>query len=150
MRRKRSRLRQYVYHCLACLIILLAPACARLRQGPGPAEEERCLPAQHAQVRIEHGDFDGAVRVYQTALARPTREIPADTALFSLGLLYAHYANPKKDYKKSLAYFTRLAREHPRSPLAEEARTWSDLIEAMEKAKRVDIELEQKLRAMER
>jgi hypothetical protein len=63
--------------------------------------------------------------------------------LFELGLLSAHNDNPKKDYRKAMGYFSRLVREHPRSALVEEAKIWIDVLDAMEKAKRVDIQIEE-------
>ena len=57
--------------------------------------------------------------------------------------MYAHYANPKKDYQKARGCFTRMAKEYPRSPLVEEAKIWTSVLESMEKSKRVDIEIEE-------
>jgi hypothetical protein len=68
--------------------------------------------------------------------------------LFDAGLLYAHYNNPRKDYRKSLGCFTRLLREHPGSPLREEAGIWVGVLETMENSKQVDLELEQKKKAL--
>ncbi len=113
--------------------------CARFTAPyPEPARLQR------VQERIDKGDFEGAVRLYQNDLARPAgdRDLPADEALFDLGLLYAHYGNPKKDYQKALGCFARLVKEYPRSPLAAEARIWISVLESMEKSKRVDIEIE--------
>ena len=143
MGRERSRTRLYVYHGLACIIMLAGSACAQLRAAfPG---QERPAHLQRVRESIDNGDFDAAVRVYQNDLARPAgdRETQADESLFNLGLLYAHYANPKKDYQKALGCFTRLVKEHPRSPLAEEAGIWAGVLESMEKSKRVDIEIEE-------
>jgi outer membrane protein assembly factor BamD (BamD/ComL family) len=141
--RERSRTRLYVYHGLACIIMLAGSACAQLRTVfPG---QERPAHLQQVQERINNGDFDAAMRYYQNDLARPAGngERQADEALFNLGLLYVHYANPKKDYQKALGYFTRLVKEYPRSPLAEEAKIWTSVLESMEKSKRVDIEIEE-------
>lgn len=143
MGRERSRTRLYVYHGLACLIMLAGSACAQLRTAfPG---QERPAHLQRVQERINNGDFDAAMRYYQNDLARPAGdgERQADDALFNLGLLYVHYANPKKDYQKALGYFTRLVKEYPRSPLVEEAKIWTSVLESMEKSKRVDIEIEE-------
>ena len=142
---KRKRARQYVYLCLACLIIFGGASCAQLRTA-FPPEQERCTPLQHVKTRIGRGDFEGAVKKSQDILS--TGSQCADAALFDLGLVYAHYANPKKDYKKSLEYFSRLVKEHPGSPLAEEAKIWVSVLETMEKTKRVDIELDEMKKGM--
>ncbi len=83
------------------------------------------------------------MRVYQDALARPGTERKTGELLFELGLLYAHNKNPKKDYRKAQGYFTRLVREYPRSVLVEEAKIWIDVLDTMEKSKRVDMKIEE-------
>ncbi len=142
MGRKRNRTGQYVHLFLAGVILLSGTACASFPLGGHRWNTERWDHLQPVQSRIENKDFDGAVQVYQDMLTGPDRS--ADLALYDLGLLYAHYGNPKKDYKRSLLYFTRLTRDYPASPFAEEARIWISVLESMEKAQRVDIELEQK------
>ncbi len=138
---KRKRTRQYLYVCFACLIMLAGASCAQFRAAELPPEPDRCTPLQRVQTRIARGDFEGAVRKSQDALSNGSQ--CADTALFDLGLVYAHYANPKKDYKKSLDNFSRLVREYPRSPLAEEAKTWVSVLETLEKTKRIDLEVDE-------
>ncbi len=133
-------MRLYVYHGLACLIIIAGSGCARFTAtSPEPPRLQR------VQERLDNNDFEGAIRSYQNDLARPTgdRRLSADEALFDLGLLYVHYANPKKDFQKALGCFTRLVKEYPRSHLVEEARIWASVLESMEKSKRVDIEIEE-------
>ncbi len=144
---KRKRKRQYVYLCFACLIMLAGASCAELRASLQP-EQDRCAPLQRVQTRFGRGDFEGAVREYQDVLSAGDQ--CADVALFDLGLVYAHYANPKKDYKKSLGNFSRLVKEYPGSPLAEEAKIWVNVLETMEKTKRVDIELDEMKKGISR
>ncbi len=69
---------------------------------------------------------------------------PGDEALFNVGLIYAHSENPRKDYKKSIDYFQRLVKDFPRSPFIEEAKMWIGVLEDIEKAVKVDIEIEEK------
>jgi hypothetical protein len=54
---------------------------------------------------------------------------------------------------KSLSSFLRLVKEHPQSPLADEAKIWIELLQEnqklnrmMEKSKEVDIAIEEKKR----
>jgi outer membrane protein assembly factor BamD (BamD/ComL family) len=127
-------------------------ACGRfptIVSEPQPVSD-RWEHLQRVQTLIDNRDFEGAVREYQDVLSRPTEDQCADLALFDLGLLYAHYANPKKDYGKSLVFFTRMIKEHPRSPLVEEAKIWVNLLETMEKTKWVDIELEEKKKVLKK
>ncbi len=129
MGRKRNRTGQYVHLFLACVILVSATACASFPHGGQRFSGERWDHLQPVKARIESKDFDGAVQVYQDMLAGPDRS--HDLALYDLGLLYAHYGNPKKDYKRSLLYFSRLTRDYPASPFAEEARIWISVLESM-------------------
>jgi outer membrane protein assembly factor BamD (BamD/ComL family) len=65
-----------------------------------------------------------------------------------LGLISAHYANPKKDYKKAMNYFMRIEKEFPDSPHVEESKIWVSVLRAFEKAKQVDLEIEQKKKGL--
>ena len=83
---------------------------------------------------------------------------PGDEALFNIGLIYAHYGYPKRDYKKSLDLFKRLVKMFPQSPLAGQAKLWigilqenerlnreiEELNKTIKKSKQVDIEIEEK------
>lgn len=106
-------------------------------------EHEGRLHLQRMQALIRKGDFEGTLREDQKVLASSVRSQPVDAALFSMGLVYLDRSNPKKDYKKAVALFTRLRRECPGSPFAEEARIWIGVLETMEKALRVDMEIKQ-------
>ena len=69
---------------------------------------------------------------------------PGDEALFNMALMYAHHRNPEKDYKHSIEYFNILIARFPESPFREQAEIWVDVLEAIEKSKQVDIEIELK------
>ena len=147
---KRGWTRQYLYYGIACIVALAGSGCcAQLktlcpdRSPVQQVQPQPCVRLQEAREQIDRGDFDGAARMYQDALSRPGTERRTSELLFELGLVYAHHDNPKKDYRKALGYFTRLVREHPRSALAEEAKIWIDVLDSMEKAKRVDIQIEE-------
>jgi hypothetical protein len=108
------------------------------------SEREECYHLTRLNSFISIGDFEGAMRYCQDILARSPKTPPGDEALMDMGLISAHYANPKKDYKKALVYFMRVDKEFPRSPLAEEAKIWTSVLLAFEKVKQVDIEIEEK------
>jgi hypothetical protein len=91
---------------------------------------------------LSRGNFEGAMRESQDLLAVSPKAPPGDEALMDMGLISAHYANPKKDYQKALGFFMRLEREFPRSPLTEEAKIWVGVLQSFEKAKQVDLEIE--------
>lgn len=93
---------------------------------------------------LDSGDFKGSLVENQKVLSRFPNAPPGDSALFNMALVYAHYRNPARDYNKSIVYFKRLITEFPQSTLLEQAKVWIEVLETMEKAKQVDIEIEKK------
>lgn len=120
-----------------------------------PAEESVDIrePFPQTLKLLAQGDYDGALAEGQKMLSVSLRRAHEDEALFNLALVYAHAGNPKKDQGKSLEIFKRLIKDHPKSPLAEQARIWvsvlqenEDLTEMIERWKQIDIEIERKKR----
>ena len=154
---KRSWKRQYLYVSIAFLMVSGLFACAPV-QMPSPVRPEclvcpECPDRGHlksVQGYLSRGDFEGAMKESQDILTRSPKTPPGDDALLAMGLISAHYANPKKDYKKALSYFMRLERDFPRSPVVEEAKIWVSVLQAFEQAKRVDLEIEEKKKELEK
>ena len=77
-----------------------------------------------------------------------------------MGLICAHFGNPKKDYGKSIGFFKKLTKDYPQSPFVVQARIWTGILQENEKlnqtiqklnqvieeSKQVDIEIEEKKR----
>jgi len=139
---KRRRLRQYVYVSIACLILLTVIACVPCKQMP-PAHEEG-VPLTGVRDFISRGDFEGAMKECQEIISRSPATPPGDEALMNMGLISAHYANPRKDYKKALGYFLRVQKDFPQSRFAEEAKVWTSVLRDFEKAKQVDLDIQEK------
>jgi tetratricopeptide (TPR) repeat protein len=106
-----------------------------------------------SQRLLAAGDFEGFISENQRVLSLAYPRSSKDEALFNLGLVYAHEGNQKKDFLKSLDFFKRLIRDHPRSPLVEQAKIWVGLLQEYEslnqviqKLKQVDIEVEERKR----
>ncbi|MCX7948682.1 MAG: tetratricopeptide repeat protein [Treponemataceae bacterium] len=111
-----------------------------------------------AQGFLDRQDFEGALREYQKVLSLSGKSPPGDEALFQMGMIHAHYGNPKRDYPKSLALLRRMVREYPQSPKAEQAKlvigllqenerlaqTLLKLQQTLEETKKVDLEIEEK------
>ncbi len=97
--------------------------------------EEHLLNAQELLARR---DYEAALDEYQTVLYLSPRTPPEDEALFNMGLIYAHFGNPKKDYKKSVDLFLRVLNDHPESYLREPAKIWIGvLLESIESIQKV-------------
>jgi outer membrane protein assembly factor BamD (BamD/ComL family) len=114
---------------------------------------EVVIPSEHilrSQQLLEQGSYKESLKESQNILSQSSKNPYADRALFYAGLVYAHYDNPEKDYKKSLAYFEQLIKEYPQSHLLEEAKIMIGLLNVIEKAKQVDIEIEKKRKEMTR
>jgi outer membrane protein assembly factor BamD (BamD/ComL family) len=143
---QRRKPRQHLYLSVAGLILCLLTACAPMRMWF--SDGYQCDHLRSVESAISRGDFEAALKENQEILAQSPKSPPGDAALMNLGLINAHYANPKKDYNKALGYFMRLEKDFPRSPLAEEAKIWSGVLQAFEKAKQVDLEIQKKKKGL--
>ncbi len=99
---------------------------------------------------LAEGNFSGALKENQDILQSSHKSRFKDEALFNIALVYAHYDNPDKDYLKSVSHFEQLIREYPKSPLVPQAKIWLDVLNVIEKAKQVDIEIERKKKELQR
>jgi TolA-binding protein len=108
---------------------------------------EENVQQQHGQHLLIQGDFKGALRANREMLALFPHSSPGDIALFNLGLIYAHHANPERDVGKTMYYFGRLKKEFPDSPRTEEAMIWGNVLETLESTKRKEREIQEKMKA---
>jgi tetratricopeptide (TPR) repeat protein len=97
-----------------------------------------------AQDFLTLGNYKKALEENKNVLSLTVENSHKDEALFNMGMIYAHYGNPEKDYKKSSEYFNELIKEYPQSHLAEQAKIWLGLYNVIEREKQVDIEIEKK------
>jgi len=96
------------------------------------------------------GKYKEALKEAQNIISEPAGSPYRDEAVFYAGLIYAHYGNPDKNYKRSIAYFQQLIKEYPQSYLVEQAKVMIDILNVIEKAKQVDIEIEKKKKELTR
>ncbi|MBN2655050.1 MAG: hypothetical protein JXR79_08090 [Nitrospirae bacterium] len=159
MGREHCGRRKLIYILIACLAIQLS-GCAVLNNQTGRTaqhdtrkrvdseEEIRAKSAvRHLSLSkklLEQGDHDSSIKESQKALSLSGKSTPGDEALYTMGLAHIHHKNPKKDYEKSMILFNRMIREYPQSQLADHARTWIELLQVIEKLKKVDIVIEEK------
>ena len=156
MGRKQTRTWMYLYLSIACMIFISLAGCATLKEMEAKRETPEYFIT--AQKLLDQGDYEGALRENEKVLSLYDNISPGDEALFNIGLIYAHYGYPKRDYKKSLDLFKRLVKTFPQSPLAGQAKLWigilqenerlnreiEELNKTIKKSKQVDIEIEEK------
>lgn len=128
MGKKRKRKRQRIFfHCACLLITLLSIAgCGATLSSQRKSQGHRHI--DQAEKLISDGDYAGAMKEYEAAVSLSPDEPPGDSALFHMGLIWAHPDNPDKNYGKALEYFQRIVADIPGSALIEEARTWISAI----------------------
>ena len=148
MGRERIGAWKYVYFCVAGLIFLSFSSCAALQKRRQDKElQAYLLQGQHL---LTQRNYDAALEAYQKVLSLSPHKPPEDEALFSLGLIYAHFGNPKKDYKTSINFFLRVLNDYPQSDLAVQAKIWvSVLLENTEFFKKAE-QLKEKIKDLER
>jgi hypothetical protein len=76
-------------------------------------------------------NFETALKQNQAALAE--RNGSHDLALYNIGVVLAHPANPRRDGIKAARVFKTLVAEHPRSQYVEQAKTWIEVLEQQQK-----------------
>ncbi len=156
MGRKRTRTGKCFYLSITCIIFVLLAGCAILKEMETKRETRKYLAM--AQELLDQGDYEGSLKENQKVFSLSGNVSPGDEALFNMGLIYAHYGYPKRDYRRSLDLFKRLVKVFPQSPWAGQARIWIGILQdherlnreieglnkTIEKSKQVDIELEEK------
>lgn len=148
MGRERIRAWKYVYFCVAGLMFLSFLSCAVIREHREKKELRAYL--LRGQKLLAQRNYDAALETYQKVLSLSPHKPPEDEALFNMGLAYAHFGNPKKDYKKSIDLFLRVLNEHPQSHLVVQARVWVGvLLESTDSIKKVE-RLKETIKDLER
>lgn len=144
MGRKPARAWKYIYLFLAYLISLLLLNCSMIKGSEPTVMDSK--PPDEAQEYLLRGqkllsqkDFEGALIEYEKVLSLSPRQPPEDQALFNIAMVYVHFGNPKRDYKKSIDFFLRILNEYPESHLVEQAKIWVGvLMESVESIKKIE------------
>jgi hypothetical protein len=174
---KRTGRRNHVSLCTALVMYLAAFGCAVPERTVDAPQETVQVTSDarrnlsEARRLIALGNYELSLRISEGVLAGPAGPSHGDEALFIMGLIFAHPGNQNRDYQRSIAFFKRLNREYPYSPLKEQARTWTEVLEEnmklkrasaeareenarlkqiIEQSKKVDIEIEEKKREEKR
>lgn len=129
--------------------LLLASACAAPvpSRVPPPGEAERLVGEAEAQARA--GAYRTAARTFEEVVKRFPGADTHDRALWGLAHTLVLVENPARDYRQAHLFFDRLAREHPASRYAADARAWHALLSAylarteeLSRLKEIDLEME--------
>ena len=142
MGRQRARPRQYFYFCFALLISVsgcLLQDATRQRELRDGVTKGNQLLAQN--------DFDGSLKAFYEVWTAARNKPPADIAMYSMGLIYAHPQNPKRDLQKAVYCFDQTIQNNPASALAEQARVWIAVLQDSENTRG---ELEKSRQELER
>lgn len=136
---KQSWTWKYIYLCTACITSFSLFSCATLKEMKVHKMAEEHL--SRGQNFIRQREFDAAIDEFQKALSFSPGKALQDEAVFNMGLVYAHFANPKRNYEKSLQFFLRLLNDPVASPLIEQAEIWvgvlSENLETVKKAEKL-------------
>ena len=139
MGKKRAKKGKYLFLYSTCFlaILLLSIGCVTTLKF-----QKRWQGHEHLKVAeklITKGNYEGGLKEYGEVLRLCPKVSPGDSALFHVGLIWAHPDNLQMDYKKSLTYFQQLVRDFPQSASRERARVWvyaiSELIRSESKLK---------------
>jgi outer membrane protein assembly factor BamD (BamD/ComL family) len=118
----------------------LKPVKEQKKPSPFTEASERLVASKKL---LAQGNFDASLEKNEQVLSLFPGVPLGDEALYTMGLTYAHYKNPKKDFRKSRLFFEQLIKDYPSSPLVLETRIWIGVLEVIEKSKEVDIKIEE-------
>ncbi|MEW6376249.1 MAG: tetratricopeptide repeat protein [Thermodesulfobacteriota bacterium] len=148
MGRKQARAWKHVCFCIASLIFLSLFSCAAINDARKREEAQEYL--LRGQKLLAQRNYDGALDEYQKVLSLSPHKPLEDEAFFNIGLVYAHFGNPKRDYKKSLDLFLKILNDYPKSHLVEQAKILVGVIlENQEAIKKIE-KLKETIREMEK
>ena len=99
-------------------------------------KERENVGALKRQRLLAEGDYEGALRENEKIIFLSPPAPHRDLALFSIGMIYAHPGNSKKDYGKAVAFCQMLIKDHPKSPLVEEAKVLTGMLQENDKLNR--------------
>ena len=127
------RLRRY-WLSATLLASVWMSACTPFSGGPDtpvPAVRKPTGLFDQSSALFSSGHYEAAYNENQKIL-QEGRGAP-DVALFNMGMISAHSANPKKNYPRALLSFRTLLVEYPQSPMIEPAKTWIQVLEEYQK-----------------
>jgi outer membrane protein assembly factor BamD (BamD/ComL family) len=166
---KRAGKRKQIHLYIAILILLSPLACTlnktadttilgiKIRDSQGDEVREHLTLARQY---LAQGNYGNALKEHEKVIPLAGDKPPADESLFYMGLIYAHPANPAKDFGKSIFYCRKLIKDYPKSSFVEQAKAIMGILQEndklnrlverlntiIEESKQVDIGIEQRKR----
>ncbi len=126
MGRKRSGAGKQIYLCVAILIFLSPLACTLNKmmttEMADVTGDEARAHLVLGRTYLTRGEYGSALKENEKVISLAGKNVPVDEALFYIGLIHAHPANPAKDYGKSMLSLGRLIKDYPGSPMVEQAK----------------------------
>lgn len=151
MGRKRNRAWEYICFCITSLIFLSLLSCAPINEIKKQIEAREYL--LQGRKLLAKRDYEAALSKYQKVLSMSPGKTREAEAVFNMGLIYAHFEYPKKDFEKSIEFLKKLIKDYPESPLVEQSKIWVEVLQkneelnqVIQKLKQVDIEIEERKR----
>ncbi|MSP39897.1 MAG: hypothetical protein EXR70_15525 [Deltaproteobacteria bacterium] len=122
-----------IYRLTILIGLILVSGCSAVHDSEPlvPPVAKRPTPFERSQALFSQGQYDAAYDENQRIFKETGNA--SDVALFNMGMISAHSANPKKNYGRALTSFRALVKEHPQSELIEPAKTWIQVLEEYQK-----------------
>ena len=140
MGRKRSGAWKQIYLCIAILIFLSPWACTLNKmmntEMVDVTGEEAKAHLVLGRTYLVRGEYGRALKENEKVISLAGKKVLVDEALFYIGLIHAHPANPARDYGKSMVSFRRLITDYPGSPMVEQAKIVVGLLQENDKLNR--------------
>jgi TolA-binding protein len=127
--KKQKRRGKHIFCILAGLIIINLAGCASM--PPSLLGYEKNDLYEETRVLLGYGDFELAAQRNLKVLESMGYMEPADTAVYNLGLIYAHQENPARDFALAKDYFKKLTGHFPASKFYQDAKAWVGAIELL-------------------
>lgn len=138
---KRAGKGKQIYLYIAILILLSSLSCTlsksvdtimgvKIRDSKGDETREHLALGRKY---FYQGNYVKALQEHEKVISMAGGISPGDESVFYIGVIYAHPANPAKDYGMSLQYCRKLLKDYPKSPLVEQAKAIINLLQEYDK-----------------
>ena len=122
------------YHLTILIGLILVCGCSAVTRESDPLVPpvaKRPALFEHSQALFSQGQYEAAYDENQRILKETGNA--SDVALFNMGMISAHSANPRKNYARALSSFRALVKDYPQSEMIEPAKTWIQVLEEYQK-----------------